>query len=178
MDREKLEEQLAELPLYVYFFVGTEELTFSERVRYICRTECPMYSRSWACPPAVGEVAACREKCLGYKNALMIATITEVPDISDIGATLATRGAHEEVTRQAAKLVRAQAGEVFILSTESCAICKECTYPNAPCRHPDRMHPCVESYGIVLTELAEKHGLEFQYGDNVVTWFSLIFYNE
>lgn len=178
MDREKLERQLAELPLYVYFFIQTEELTFSDRVRHICKNECPMYGKSWACPPAVGEVAACKATCLSYKNALMISTITEVPDISDIETTLATRASHEEITRQAAELVKAQTGEVFILSTESCAICPECTYPNGPCRHPDRMHPCVESYGIVLTELAEKHGLEFQYGDNVVTWFSLIFYDD
>ena len=34
------------------------------------------------------------------------------------------------------------------------------------------------SQGIVMTELAEKHGIEFQYGSNIVTWFSLLLYND
>ena len=32
--------------------------------------------------------------------------------------------------------------------------------------------------GIVISELAEKHGIAFLYGGNIVTWFSLILYNE
>ena len=52
MNRERLEEKLSALPLYQYAFIKTDELTFSPRVRYICKTECPMYGKSWACPPA------------------------------------------------------------------------------------------------------------------------------
>ena len=72
----------------------------------------------------------------------------------------------------------AQGAEVYGLSTESCAICAHCAWPDGPCRHPDRMFPCVESHGIVVTALAERHGIEYQYGGNVVTWFSLLLYRE
>jgi len=61
MDRIWLEEKLAEFPLYQYEFIHTDELMFSERVRYICETECPMYNTTWACPPAVGTVEECRQ---------------------------------------------------------------------------------------------------------------------
>ena len=54
--------------------------------------------------------------------------------------------------------------------TEACAICQKCAYPAAPCRHPERMFPCVESQGILVTDLAEKHGLDFMNG-NIVVWF-------
>lgn len=178
MNREFFEGQLAELPLYAYYFASSAELTFSERVRYVCRTECAMYGRSWACPPAVGTVDECKARCLRYADALVIATVTEVPDISDITATLATRSDHEAITRQVEALLQSQVREVYTLSTEACAICQACAYPSAPCRHPDKMRPCIESHGIVITELNEKNGLPFQYGDNVVTWFSLLLYNE
>ena len=47
-DRTELERQLAELPLYQYEFLKTDELTFTERVRDICRSECQMCIRdSW-----------------------------------------------------------------------------------------------------------------------------------
>ena len=176
MDRQKLEGQLAELPLYQYAFFQTDELLFSERVRYICRMECPMYDTTWACPPAVGTVEECRKRVMAYEEGLMIATITEVSDIANIGETLATRADHEEITRQVLAMVREQATETLTLSTEACAHCERCTWPNAPCRFPDRMFPCVESHGILVTDLAEKHDIDFMAQGNVVTWFSLILY--
>lgn len=175
LDRNELEQQLSQLPLFQYAFLKSEELIFTERVRHICETECPMYGKTWACPPAVGTVAACKERCLTYPDLLMLSTVTEVRDSADIAETLATRGDHEAVTHQAAEMVMAQGCEVMVLSTEACAICETCAYPDAPCRHPDRMFPCVESHGILVTDIAEKHGMEF-FNGNIVTWFSLIFF--
>ena len=76
------------------------------------------------------------------------------------------------------ELFRAQGVEPYVLSTESCALCEECTYPDAPCRHPDRMFPCVESQGILVTELSERHGIGFWAEGNIVTWFSLLLFDE
>lgn len=178
MDRKWLEAQLAELPLYLYEFIDTDELVFTDRVRYVCETECPMYGKSWACPPAVGDVETCRTRCLAFEKALLISTIAEVSDIANIEETLATRAPHEAITRQVHEMVKKQAAETMVLSTEACAHCEKCTYPDAPCRFPDRMYPCVESHGILVTDLAEKHGIDFLAGGNVVTWFSLILYRE
>ena len=179
MDKNQLEQALSELPLYTYFYADPQKIEFSDRIRYICSTECPMYNRTWACPPAVGEVASCKEKCLGYKKCLVIGTIVEVNDISDIEEGLATRGDHERITREILQIVKEQSGETLTLSTEACAICERCAYLDGqPCRFPEKMHPCVESHGINVLGLLEDLGLSFQYGENVVTWFSLLFYND
>lgn len=177
MDYEKLKAGLCQLPLCQYEFIDTSELTFSERIRTVCEDQCPMYNKSWACPPAVGTVEECKARCLRFPRALMITTVTEVSDIANIEETLATRGPHEEITRQAAALVKEQTSEVMILSTEACAVCEKCAWPDGPCRHPEIMNPCVESHGIIATDIAEKHGIEF-FNGNIVTWFSLIFYKE
>ena len=50
IDKAAIEQQLAELPLFQYDWITTSELVFSERVRYICQTQCPMYNTTWACP--------------------------------------------------------------------------------------------------------------------------------
>lgn len=175
LDRGLLERQLSELPLFQYEFLNADELVFTERVRHICESECPMYGKTWACPPAVGSVAECRARCLAFEKLLMISTVTEVQDSANLEETLATRADHEAVTHQVAALIQAQGCETMTLSTEACAICARCSYPDGPCRHPDQMYPCVESYGILVTDLAEKHGMEF-FNGNIVTWFSLIFY--
>ncbi len=179
MNRELLEAQLAELPLYVYFYIDPKRLEFSQRIRYICEHECPMYGKSWACTPGVGAVEECEKKCLSYRNCLLIGTITESEDIGNMEDTLATRPAHEKVTNQVRELMREQGINPYILSTEACAVCDRCAILDGlPCRMPGRMHPCVESHGINLIPTLEENGLEFQYGDNIITWYSLLFFNE
>lgn len=175
MNRELLEKKLAELPILQYEFIKTADLMFSDKARYICETECPMYGTTWACPPGVGTVDECRERCMQYENALLITTITEVNDIANMEETLSTRADHEDIARQVRALVNEYANETFVLSTEACTHCGKCTYPNAPCRHPDKMFPCIESHGIIVTDLAEKYEIPFISG-NLVTWFSIIFY--
>ena len=177
MDLELLEGQLAELPLYGYFYIDPNSLEFSDRIRWICEHECPMCDRTWACPPAVGPVENCRKKCLSYENCLMIATIVEVADIANINETLATRPEHEAITNEVRDLMRQQGVDPYVLSTEACVECDRCAWLDGqPCRHPDRMHPCVESHGINLIPTLEENGIEFQFGANVVTWVSLLFY--
>ena len=179
LNREQLEAQLCELPLYVYHFFDPHELEFSERIRWICEHECPMYGKSWACPPGTGSVAECERKCLSYPKALLISTVTEVQHISNIAETLAARPEPEAVTNEVRDLFRGQGIEPYVLSTESCAECERCAYLDGePCRFPDRMHPCVESQGINILPLIEELGVAFQYGENVVTWFSILLYSD
>ena len=173
----RLDEELSQLPLYFYGFIDPKSLEFSERIRYICAAECPMYNQTWACPPAVGGVAQCEGKCKAFANCLLIGTITEVADVADITETLSTRPDHEAITNQVRDLFRAQGVEPYILSTEACAVCDRCAWLDGKaCRHPDRMHPCLESHGINLIPTLEENGLEFQYGENIVTWYSLLFF--
>ncbi len=179
MDKALLERQLGELPLYRYDWIDPAALEFSQRIRYICEHECPMYGRTWACPPAVGSVESCKAKCAGYSHCLLIATITEVDDIADIQETLSTRPAHEKITNAVRDLMREQGAWPYILSTEACAVCERCAYLDGlPCRLPGKMHPCLESHGINIIPTLEALGERFQYGSNMVTWYSLFFYNE
>jgi len=175
LNKELIEQQLAKLPLFQYGFMKSEELFFTQRVRNICETECPRYHTTWACPPAVGTVEECKARCLSYPELLMISTVTEVSDIANMEEGLATRQEHERLTYEVAQMIKEQGCEILVLSTESCSQCEQCTYPDAPCRKPQKMFPCVESHGILVTDLCEKHGMEF-FNGNIVTWFSIILF--
>lgn len=176
MDREWLEDQLAEFPLYQYAFIHTDELVFSDRIRYICENECTMYNTTWACPPAVGTVEECKARVMGFSEGLLFGTIVEVSDIANLEETLQTRRPHEEITRQIHEIIKTRSKHTMALSTEACTHCKKCAYPDGPCRFPEKMYPCVESHGIVVSDIAEKYGIDFLAGGNIVTWFSLILY--
>ena len=177
MNQELLEQQLSELPLYIYDFFDPRELEFSSRIRWICEHECPMYGKSWACPPGVGSVDTCHQVCMAYDHCLLISSIVEVRDIADMDETLATRPDHEALTEQVRELMKQQGVDPFSLSTEACTVCDRCAILDGqPCRFPEKMHPCVESHGINVVDVLERRGLDFQFGANVVTWISLLFY--
>ena len=107
---------------------------------------------------------------------LFFSTVAEVRDVMDMEEMLATRTAHEEITEEIHQYMAGQGLDTFVLSTESCDICEECSYPDAPCRFPDKMHPCLESYGIVVPEIVEREEMEYMLGGNTVLWFSLILF--
>ena len=175
-DEQKLqiEEQLAEFPLFGYGYFPASEVGFSERVRYICETECPQYGKSWSCPPAVGTVEECKERVNRYEEVFVFASLSEVESMDNMKLMLDSRMGHEEITRQITKIFQEAGCETLTLSTESCIQCKHCTYPDAPCRRPEVQYPCVESYGIMVTELAEKTGIPYMQEYGVLTWFSVI----
>ena len=176
LNKELLEQQLSELPLFQYAFFPTEELTFTERVRHICQEECPMYGKTWACPPAVGTVGECQNKCLAFPEFLLISTVTEVDDIANLEQTLANRADHEAITHEVAELVKAQGCETMTLSTEACAICEECAYPDGPCRFPDRACASMEAYGLFINQVCRDNGLPCHYGERTITYTSCILF--
>lgn len=171
---EQIETRILELPVVQYLWIDTKELDFSERVRMICQQECPRYGKSWACPPGVGTVEECQMRALSYEEAFVFTTIAEVQDAANMEETLGTRKGHEQITHQIEQILREYYTDTQPLSGDSCAICENCAYPEAPCRHPEQMIPCVEGYGIVVPLLAEKAGIEFMNGNNVVTWFGIV----
>ena len=174
----ELEERLAQFPLVEYGFLKSHDIVFSERIRTVCETECPRFGTSWACPPAVGTVDECIERCRAFSDFFVFTTMAEVADYTDMDEALATRTDHEEITREVRGIFRELYGDCIVLSTESCAICDRCTYPDGePCRHPELMLPCVESHGIIVTDLAEQAGLSYFYDYNTVIWFSAVFFN-
>ena len=177
MDRERLEAQLAELPLYQYAFIRTEDLCFSERIRWICEHECPRYGNSWACPPAVGTLQECEKKIKSYPQAIFFSSVAEVSDIMNMEELLSTRRAHEDLTTEVGKYLNREGYETYILSTESCDICEKCAYKEGkPCRFPDRMHPCLESHGVVVNEIVERESMEYNLGGNTILWFSMVLF--
>lgn len=177
MNIEKFEEFISQYPIYEYRILDTEEINIAERGRIICQIECPRYGTTWACPPAVGTLEECEKRIKSYPHAVFFTSVAEVSDLMNMEEMLSTRHAHEELTTKVGEYLNKQGYETFILSTESCDICDRCAYLDGePCRHPDRMHPCLESHGVICHEIVEKHQMEYNIGGNTILWFSMVLY--
>lgn len=177
LDFERLEVFLAEFPIYEYRLVDTKNISVYPRVRTICQVECERYGSTWACPPAVGTIEECEKRIKAYPQGIFFSSVAEVSDLINMEEMLSTRRAHEALTTQVGKFLQEEGYDIFILSTESCDICEKCAYlEGKPCRYPDRMHPCLESHGILANEIVENEQMEYNLGGNTILWFSLILF--
>ena len=129
------------------------------------------------CPPAVGTLEACEKRIRSYGKAVFFSSVAEVSDLMNMQEMLSTRDAHEELTTEVVGFLKEQGFDTFTLSTESCDICETCAYTQGePCRFPERMHPCLESHGVVVSEIVEKEHMEYNLGGNTILWFSMVLY--
>lgn len=177
MKRVELETAISQYPVCQYGFLDSGQVIFSEQVRYICESECDRYGKSWSCPPAVGTVAECRKRCLAYDRVLVFTSLAQVADTALLKETLDTRKGHEEITRGICQELAAKGEDFLALSSESCNICGSCTYPEETCRYREKMLPCIESFGILVTDSAERCNIDFFYDSTTVTWFGMIFFH-
>ncbi len=173
----KLEEQILEFPIMEYAFFKTEEIEFTKSVRYICENECEHYGKSWSCPPNVGTIEECIARCHKYEYCMIFSSIVEVESFMNFQNCFDKKAEHEALTYEVAKIFRKETEDPLILSS-GCLICEKCAFPDSPCRNPERAFPTIESHGILIVPVAEKHGISFDCTEFTVTYFSLVFFNE
>lgn len=169
-----IEDFVKEYPVFEYAFVRTDEVEFSDKVRYICENECENYNCSWGCSSAIGSIDHCIEKCRQYGNAFIFSTVSEIDDWLDFADCLKKRREHELVSADLYKEFKKHFAKVFML-TSGCTVCDICSYPE-PCRHPDKQVFTTESHGIIILKTAADAGMSYDFGNNMVTYFSIIFY--
>ncbi|WP_303871077.1 DUF2284 domain-containing protein [Acetobacterium wieringae] len=175
----EIENELTKLPILEFVFFNSAEIIFAHEVRELCEgNSCGMYNTTWACPPAVGSIETCMKKCQAYNKAMLFTTATEMDSSFDMQGWLKARVEHEALTDQVADVFRRFDENALILSTEGCTVCKKCSYPDAPCRFPDRMYPAIEGYGIMVMQMASALKISYNNGANTVTYFSMVLFNE
>ena len=177
-----LEQEIAEsrerLGIHEFGFVPTKKLVVSQMVRDLCRqNSCGAYGKTWACPPGVGTLEECEAKMRAYDTVFVFTTRHELEDSLDWEGMVAGKKAHETITPGVVEFFRARLANMMVLSSEGCSRCEKCTYPDAPCRFPDKLHPSIESYGVEVNVLARSAHVRYHNGPNTVTYFSCIFFN-
>lgn len=177
LNTEKFDEFISQYPIFEYSLLDAEKIGVYENGRTICQMECERYGTTWACPPAVGTLSECENRIRAYEKGIFFSSVAEVSDIMNMEELLSTRQAHEELTSELAHYLEEEGYETFTLSTESCDICENCAYlEGKPCRYPERMHPCLESHGVLAAVIAEEEQMEYDLGGNTILWFSLIMF--
>ena len=151
---------------------SAKELVARDEVRSMCAANtCQMYEHSWACPPACGEIAEFQAMMNSFEHCLVVQTVGQMEDDFDV-ETLEEAGATQK--ERVAALVEALeaaglSAETEVLSAGTCTICKTCTYPDAPCRFPEKRLVSMEAAGLVVSEV--------NHGPQTIAYSSCVLYN-
>ena len=176
MRYQNIEQFITKFPIYQYEVIDAKEVEFNNKIRNICKKECSRYGTSWSCPPAVGNIDKCKEKCLEFPKVLIFSSIAETSEDSEL--MLKAKRSHEQSVKQITKFLKVNNVPCYALSTDACSLCEKCAYPKKPCLRPEVRIPCIESHGIVLLNLLEEHQMDYFMGEDMTIWFGVIFIEE
>ena len=155
--------------------VNMEALKPLPEVRDMCaENKCGRYDKSWSCPPACGTIEELDAKMHSFSQGILVQTTAQMEDSFDYEAMMDGAKTHGKNFREFCDKLSETGGDFMFLGAGSCGLCKECTYPDAPCRFPKRMMSSMEASGLLVNQVCRDSGIDYYYGPNTVTYTSAV----
>lgn len=153
-------------------------LKFLPEVRDMCAADrCQHYDKSWACPPACGTLEEWAEKASRFSKGILMQTVGEVEDSFDIEGFMEIAKNNGESFARFAELVFDAGLDCLPMTVGGCTRCKKCTYPDEPCRFPDRKFSSMEACGLMVNQVCKDNGVPYNYGKGKMAYTSCLLYN-
>ena len=163
-------------PVWEHAMISPKDITFSENVRKACEVNyCGRYGKCWTCPPGAGDWQVLRDHFREYEHAFVFTTKYDLEDSFDVEGMDEARVQHEAVDKAILALLEGEEPHE-LAGAGSCKICEKCTYPDAPCRFPDKARRSMEACGMDVVSLSKDCGIHYINGADTVTYFSIIFW--
>ena len=148
-------------------------IELKDEVRAMCASgSCGQYGKRWSCPPGCGTLSECAAKIAGYHTGILVQSVGELEDSMDVEAMMETESDHKAHFQDLYADLRKRYPHMLALGAGCCTQCAVCSYPDAPCRFPDRMVSSMEAYGMLVLEVCQKNGLAYYYGPNTIAYTS------
>jgi len=146
-------------------------LEFLPEVRDMCASgKCEKFGRSWSCPPAAPSLENMRETVKKYSKGLIVQTVGLIEDSYDFEAMMAAAKKQIENFGRLWDALEPLYPGLYPMSTGGCSKCKKCTYPDAPCRFPQRMAYSMEACGLFVSKVCTDNGSKYNYGPNTIAY--------
>ena len=151
--------------------IATIEL--KPEVRDMCASNsCGQYGKRWSCPPGCGTLEECTTRLKKYDRGILVQTYGYVEDGFDFEAMLEIEADHKEHFLQMYEALQEAGKDVLAIGAGCCTQCARCTYPDTPCRFPEKMISSMEAYGMLVLEICKANGLQYYYGSDKMAYTS------
>ncbi|MBQ3575576.1 MAG: DUF2284 domain-containing protein [Clostridia bacterium] len=173
MDIERLKEVGLKYGFTHVANLDVSTIQLQDAVRDMCSAnQCGKYGKNWSCPPGCGSLDECRSRVSQYTDGILVQTVGELDDPFDFEGMMAAEALHKENFMRMYDELRAEYPNMLPLGVGCCTRCKECTYPDAPCRLPDERISSMESYGMMVMQVCKDNGIGYYYGSDKVSYSS------
>ncbi|HOD92730.1 MAG TPA: DUF2284 domain-containing protein [Clostridia bacterium] len=153
--------------------LNTNALVFMPEVRQMCNSDlCHSYNKNWMCPPAIGSLENASQKVKDYSFGMIVQTTAQMEDEFDYETIQSTETKHKHNFQKLITELKKEYPEILPMSSGTCSICNKCTYPEQPCRFPDKAFGSMESYGLWVSKVCELSSIPYYYGKNTLTFTS------
>ncbi len=168
-------KELVDLALeYGFDYAGplnVSGLQVLQDVRDACaKNTCGQYGRTWGCPPAFGDLEESRKIIQKYKSGIIVQSVQELEDSFDFEGIADLGKRHGKNFKALTARLREDYPDLMPLGTGGCSTCKECTYPDAPCRFPDELVSSMEACGLVVSEVCTANGVPYNHGKDTICY--------
>ena len=144
-------------------------------VRDSCaENKCHAYGKNWSCPPACGDLDSCEKIIRKYKNGLILQTKGELEDSFDFEAMMDLEKVHRKSFTRFNEEIKKSYPDAVVIGTGACTICKECSYPDNPCRFPEKMISSMEAFGMVVSDVCKANNIPYYYGSGTLTYVGCV----
>lgn len=153
--------------------LNASSLVFMPEVRDMCNeATCSKFNKNWRCPPGCESIEEAAKRASQYKYGVVLQTIGYLEDDFDIDTIRETKINHQKDFYSFIEKLRKRYPDILPLSSDACAICKSCTFPDASCRFPALSISPIEAYGLMVNKVCTLAGLEYYYGKLTLTFTS------
>lgn len=144
-------------------------LEFMEDVRDMCKV-CNNYNHSWSCPPVSGTLEENREEVKRFTSGIIVQTVGDLEDSLDWEGMQAAGKQQSESFQKLWGELEKDYPDLLPMGTGGCTLCAKCTYPDEPCRFPDRMCRSMESCGLFVSKVCTDNNIPYNYGPNKIAY--------
>jgi predicted metal-binding protein len=81
---------------------------------------------------------------------------------------------HKKRFQDLAAVLGTTYSRMLALGAGACSLCEFCTYPDAPCRFPDKALSSMEANGLWVSDVCEKNRVPYNYDPNKMAFTSCV----
>ena len=145
-------------------------------VRQMCQA-CHQYDKRWSCPPGCGTLEQCGQRIAAYRQGILVQSVGQLEDEFDGEGMMETEQLQKERFRSLHEALCRAGIPVLAIGNGCCSLCKECTYPENPCRFPEKMVSSMEACGMVVADVCRANNLPYYYGKNTIAYTCCILFD-
>lgn len=177
MDRQDILKEFEKVGFDYTGVLKVEDLELRSEVRDMCAdNRCHMYEKCWICPPACGTIDELSKVVREYNWGILCQTVGELEDSFDYEGMMDAEKTHKKRLSALTDSFLDSKLPFLPMGAGPCDLCSDCTYPDEPCRFPERAFPSMEAYGLIVTDACNSAGVKYYYGGNTVAFSGLVLF--